>query len=262
MTRISSRIGSNSFRSSGLSALAPWPPRSTSTVQKENGAAISHATAQCAVRTNEHNTAYRTGDAFAMFGCITVDFSGAEAYRDGVKVSLTALEWKVLRYFIDNPGRVLSRNELLNKVWGYNDYPTTRTVDNLILKLRQKLELDTKSPSHFVTVHGIGYKFLREESESGALARLQSSRPSIRRNTDCEGDGADLRNMILGYLSVVYELLTRNSPQGSMPPEGLSSQLFRKDPHLYPRVKNRIDNFDISREDHANDRRNSSRLQR
>jgi hypothetical protein len=121
-----------------------------------------------------------------------------------------------------NPGRVISRNELLNKVWGYNAFPTTRTVDNLILKLRQKLELDTKSPSHFVTVHGIGYKFLREEFESGALARFQSLQLSIRRNPGREGecDGADLRNMILGYLSVVYELLTRNSPQRSMPPEG------------------------------------------
>jgi DNA-binding winged helix-turn-helix (wHTH) protein len=171
---------------------------------------------------NERSTNYLNGTAVAWFGCTIVNFSGAEASRDGVKVSLTALEWKVLRYFIDNPGRVISRNELFNKVWEYNAYWTTRTVGNLILKLRQKLELDTKSPSHFVTVHGIGYKFLREEFESGALARFQSLQLSIRRNPGREGecDGADLRNMILGYLSLVYELLTRNSPQHSMPPEG------------------------------------------
>jgi DNA-binding winged helix-turn-helix (wHTH) protein len=233
MTRIPPQIGSGSFEYSGISVAAARSLQSPSSIEKERRSVISQATAKCAGRTNERSTNYLNGTAVAWFGCTIVDFSGAEAYRDGVKVSLTALEWKVLRYFIDNPGRVISRNELLNKVWGYNDYRgTTRTVDNLILKLRQKLELDTKSPSHFVTVHGIGYKFLHEEFESGALARFQSLQPRIRRNPGREGecDGADLRNMILGYLSVVYELLTRNSPQGSMPPEGAKQSVVPKGP--------------------------------
>lgn len=80
----------------------------------------------------------------------------------------------------------------------------------------------SKSPSHFVTVHGLGYKFVHEEFESEALARLQSSQAGVRKNTGWEGewDGAELRNTILGYLSAVYELLARNYPQGSILPEG------------------------------------------
>ena len=63
--------------------------------------------------------------------------------------------------FLNNPERVISRTELLNEVWGYNNYPTTRTVDTHILRLRQKLERDPTDPVHFRTVHGTGYKFVR-----------------------------------------------------------------------------------------------------
>src|ERR1700723_565516 len=72
----------------------------------------------------------------------------------------TAHEFKLLRFFLDNPERVLSREELLNEVWGYNSYPSTRTVDNQILKLRQKLEANPADPVHFCTVHGAGYRFV------------------------------------------------------------------------------------------------------
>jgi len=75
---------------------------------------------------------------------------------------LTAHEFKLLRYFVENASRVISRGELLNDVWGYDNYPTTRTVDNQILKLRQKLEVDPAQPRHFRTVHGAGYKFSPE----------------------------------------------------------------------------------------------------
>ncbi len=67
----------------------------------------------------------------------------------------------LLRFFLDNPERVLSREELLNDLWGYNFYPSTRTVDNQILKLRQKLEANPAEPAHFCTVHGAGYKFMQ-----------------------------------------------------------------------------------------------------
>jgi DNA-binding response OmpR family regulator len=91
---------------------------------------------------------------------VAVDFSKMELTRKGVSVALTPQEFKVLKYFVGNPERVISRDELLNEVWGYNCYPSTRTVDNHIMKLRQKLEDDPLNPTHFRTVHGAGYKFV------------------------------------------------------------------------------------------------------
>jgi DNA-binding response OmpR family regulator len=83
-----------------------------------------------------------------------------EANRDGEPVMLTALEFKTLKYLIQNASRVISRDELLNEVWGYENYPSTRTVDNQVAKLRKKLERDPSQPVHLRTVHGAGYKFL------------------------------------------------------------------------------------------------------
>jgi DNA-binding response OmpR family regulator len=94
------------------------------------------------------------------FGACMIDFSRMKALRAGEEVALTSLEFKLLRFFTANAERVLTREALLNDVWGYNSYPTTRTVDNLILKLRQKLELDPANPRHLLTVHGSGYKFV------------------------------------------------------------------------------------------------------
>jgi len=96
----------------------------------------------------------------AAFGDCEVDFSRMVVRRQGRTVVLTAHEFKLLRFFMENAERVISREELLADVWGYNHYPTTRTVDNQILKLRQKLEADPATPRHFITVHGAGYKFL------------------------------------------------------------------------------------------------------
>jgi DNA-binding response OmpR family regulator len=93
------------------------------------------------------------------FGDCEVDLSGMEVRKQSRPVSLTAHEFKLLRYFLDNTERVISRAELLTDVWGYNHYPTTRSVDNQILKLRQKLESDPANPRYFLTVHGAGYKF-------------------------------------------------------------------------------------------------------
>jgi len=94
------------------------------------------------------------------FGDCEVDFSKMSARRNGVAITLTAHEIKLLKYFVENAERVLGREELLNEVWGYNSYPTTRTVDNQILKLRQKLEPDAAEPRHLQTVYGAGYKFV------------------------------------------------------------------------------------------------------
>src|ERR1700740_2793644 len=87
-------------------------------------------------------------------------FSTNGSHRNGWAVILTCKEFKTLAYLIKNPRRVISRDELLNKVWGYENYPCTRTVDNHILKLRRKLERDPSRPVHFRTVQGAGYKFL------------------------------------------------------------------------------------------------------
>ena len=96
----------------------------------------------------------------SSFGDISVDFVTMEAHRDGTLIPLTAHEFKLLRFFLDNPGRAVAREELLSGVWGLSFHLTTRTVDNQILKLRQKLEGDPANPVHFRTVHGVGYKFV------------------------------------------------------------------------------------------------------
>jgi DNA-binding response OmpR family regulator len=95
------------------------------------------------------------------FDDVSVNFTKMELTQAGRPAALTAQEFKVLRFFIQNQDRVISREELLNEVWGYQSYPSTRTVDNHILRLRQKLEKDPARPLHFKTVHGAGYRFVR-----------------------------------------------------------------------------------------------------
>jgi DNA-binding response OmpR family regulator len=82
-----------------------------------------------------------------------------DVLREDTQLILTAYEFKLLKYFIEHAGHAVTREKLLNEVWGYQNYPTTRTVDNLVLKLRQKLEPDPANPIHFQTMHGIGYRF-------------------------------------------------------------------------------------------------------
>jgi DNA-binding response OmpR family regulator len=94
------------------------------------------------------------------FGEVKGCLSTMEIHRNGQPVTLTSKEFKTLTYLIKNPRRVISRDELLNEVWGYDNYPCTRTVDNHILKLRKKLEPEPADPVHFHTVHSAGYKFL------------------------------------------------------------------------------------------------------
>jgi DNA-binding response OmpR family regulator len=102
----------------------------------------------------------KTAESHFTFGDVEISFSSMETSRKGKLVALTPMEFKTLRYFTLNAGRVISRDELLDKVWGYENYPCTRTVDNHILQLRRKLEEDPSRPIHFQTVHGAGYKFL------------------------------------------------------------------------------------------------------
>ena len=98
-------------------------------------------------------------EGLVRFGNVTVDFLSMEVRRSDRPVNLTAMEFKVLKYLVSNPNRVISRDDFLDQVWGYANYPCTRTVDNHILRLRQKLEAELDNPVHFRTVHGTGYKF-------------------------------------------------------------------------------------------------------
>jgi DNA-binding response OmpR family regulator len=102
----------------------------------------------------------RSADVDFVFGDVKVDFATMEVNRRGEPTMLTTLEFKVLKYLIQNARRVISRDELLNEVWGYENYPSTRTVDNQVAKLRKKLEKEPSRPVHFRTVYGAGYKFL------------------------------------------------------------------------------------------------------
>jgi DNA-binding response OmpR family regulator len=94
------------------------------------------------------------------FDDVMVDFLKAEITRDGHTITVTAKEFRTLEFLIKNAQRAISRDELLIEVWGYKDYPLTRTVDTHMLRLRQKLENDPSHPSHLLTVHGLGYKFV------------------------------------------------------------------------------------------------------
>ena len=95
-----------------------------------------------------------------VFGAVHADFRSAVVLRGGAPVELSGLELKLLRYFVEHRGALLTRDELLEKVWGYEAMPVTRTVDVHVASLRQKLETNPSRPEHFVTVHGLGYKFM------------------------------------------------------------------------------------------------------
>jgi two-component system alkaline phosphatase synthesis response regulator PhoP len=98
-------------------------------------------------------------DSFA-FGEVMLDFKHYRATREGVEIEMTPKEFEILHYLIINRGNTVTRDDLLEHVWGHDVSPTTRTVDNHVLKLRKKLERDPANPDFIITVHGIGYKFI------------------------------------------------------------------------------------------------------
>ena len=102
--------------------------------------------------------------ATLKFGQVEVDFRRYEAHRGGRAVEMTRKEFALLRFLASREDIVVTRDELLNKVWGFESYPITRTVDNHISSLRAKLEADPARPVHIQTVHGVGYKFVPDRS--------------------------------------------------------------------------------------------------
>lgn len=98
------------------------------------------------------------------FGEVEVDFLRYEALRNGKPVEMTRKEFAILRLLAGRAGEVVTRDDLLNDVWGYESYPVSRTVDNHVAGLRAKLERDASNPEHIKTVHGVGYKFVTERT--------------------------------------------------------------------------------------------------
>jgi DNA-binding response OmpR family regulator len=96
---------------------------------------------------------YRIGD-------LEIDFRMHQARRGKQRVEFTAREFELLRYFVTHIGQVVTREQILNEVWGYEEFPTTRTIDNFVAKLRQKIERAPHAPEHILTIHGSGYKFV------------------------------------------------------------------------------------------------------
>ncbi len=115
-------------------------------------------------RRNPPQTAERPLEVF-HFGSVTVNFRSTEVRRSGQLVELSAREFSLLRFFIEKRGATISRQQLLVELWGYDAETLTRTVDVHVAMLRQKLEDDVRQPRHFVTVRGMGYKFVEEPEQ-------------------------------------------------------------------------------------------------
>jgi DNA-binding response OmpR family regulator len=94
------------------------------------------------------------------FADVEVDLTRRVVTRRGEELKVTRAEYNLLTFFLQNPDRALTREMILNSVWGYDSFPNTRTVDAHVVRLRQKLEPDSGNPRHFLTVHGVGYRFL------------------------------------------------------------------------------------------------------
>lgn len=95
------------------------------------------------------------------FSNLIINFKKQEMTKSNIPVRLSATEYRILHYFIYHEGEVISRDKFLDEVWGYDSFPTTRTVDNYILSLRKKIEDDPANPKHLLTIHKVGYKFVK-----------------------------------------------------------------------------------------------------
>ena len=107
----------------------------------------------------------RTPPDSLRIGDINLDFKKYEASRGESSLSLSPKEFGILRYLATRVGNVVSRDELLDEVWGYEQFPTTRTVDNHIAQLRSKIEKDPGHPKHLITVHGVGYRLILSDEK-------------------------------------------------------------------------------------------------
>ena len=116
---------------------------------------------QARVRAHLRRSARGAGEVESYcFGGVELNFRKHQASRNGRPLELSPREFEILKYLIEHRGETITREQLLNEVWGYEAFPLTRTVDNHIARLRQKIEETPSEPQHLITVHRIGYKFL------------------------------------------------------------------------------------------------------
>ena len=115
--------------------------------------------ARCKAVLRRARTVPREQDTY-RFGDVEVNLRACQVIRAGKPIDLSAKEFELLKYFVCHPGETLSRDRLLNEVWGYERYPSTRTVDAHIVRVRQKVEPRPEEPRYILTVHGLGYKFV------------------------------------------------------------------------------------------------------
>lgn len=111
------------------------------------------------LRRSQPAVAKKAADAVTI-GRLVVNFNGYMAWQEGVEVKMSHKEFEVLQYLYNHKNELVSRYDLLEQVWGYEEKPTTRTVDNFIVRLRQKIEENPNSPHLIMTVHGAGYKLI------------------------------------------------------------------------------------------------------
>ncbi len=107
-----------------------------------------------------YNNDTKTPDQYS-FDDVKLDFIKYQAFRDNMEIQLSSKEFDILKYLIEHEGEAIHRHDLLTDVWGYEATPTTRTVDNFILDLRKKLEKNPSTPKHFISIRGVGYKFVK-----------------------------------------------------------------------------------------------------
>jgi len=96
-----------------------------------------------------------------IFNDITIDFKKMECFKGNERVEMSLKEYEIMKHFVTHEGEVITRDSLLDEVWGYETFPTTRTVDNYILMLRKKIENNPSNPKHILTIHSAGYKFVK-----------------------------------------------------------------------------------------------------
>jgi DNA-binding response OmpR family regulator len=116
------------------------------------------ARAKAAIRRSE-STATAPSERMTL-GNVDFDFAAYTAVRNGKQLSLTPKEYEIMKYLWHHRNKTVTREDLLSQVWGYDESMSTRTVDNFILKLRQKIEADPAHPKYIITIHGIGYKII------------------------------------------------------------------------------------------------------
>ena len=116
------------------------------------------------LRRQAWNTQGKLSNQALKLGNAVIDFNLYEAKINEEVIPLTALEFSLLHYFAQNPNRCLSRQELLEQVWKLQNYPNTRTIDNFVMRLRRTFEADPSKPEFFISVRGVGYKFVPDQS--------------------------------------------------------------------------------------------------